>query len=448
MLKWGQTVVDWKRLTATKVCDSFDLCRQLMFLMLDEFDRLAWDMFLLENKIDIARKKESDTISEDEFLFVLVDDYLTYLQSKADSTNDERRKYMLYFILMGRKFRQFWYAMRRGDRIIQEYITIKWIGIFYMLKKHNYFEICLNVIETEYAGISYKELQAIRMNASVRYRTGKDTKGNPYPLHVLDEVMENINAWTKRLLLGPDEISWRIHSPNLMCAHRSNNFESDAFTKQRIEWNTNDEPTTKQYVSNSTKTTEPRKNVERRRMYEWIVLMFGDEVTRHIIEKDGFEKIKHLTTTLTKPLQRDVNTDEIDHLENCIDNIFNTIDSIETMPIVDEPSIDTSHEDNNIIDDEAVEDNTSSNNDINRGKIHSLSLVNVFDEANKKLIEIDVNQVRLNKKNRLKRSDEFYRDIYNQILNNNDELDDDCNDILKSTVTSKPWFMSTYDMLL
>ena len=99
-------------------------------------------------------------------------------------------------------------------------------------EKHNYFETCLSIIETDYSGMSYHELQSILMNYSVRHRNGKDSKGNLNPLHVLDEVMENINSWTKRLLLGPDETSWKIHSPNLMCAHRSKNFESDAFTKK------------------------------------------------------------------------------------------------------------------------------------------------------------------------------------------------------------------------
>ena len=120
---------------------------------------------------------------------------------------------------MGRKFCQFWYVMRRGDRVMQEYIAIQWIGIFYILKKHNYFEIYFSVIETEYAGIIYHELQSICINSSVRYRNGNNSNGDPYPLHVLDEVMENINAWTKRLLLGPGEKSWSIHSPNLMCAY-------------------------------------------------------------------------------------------------------------------------------------------------------------------------------------------------------------------------------------
>ena len=117
----------------------------------------------------------------------------------------------------------------------------------------------------------------MRVNYSVRHRNGNSNKGNPHPLHVLDEVMENINAWTKILLLGPDEVSQRIHSPNFMCAHCSNNFESDAFTKKNAEWNVNDEPTRKDYTSSSTRTTEPRKTVKRCRIHEYSTMIFNDE---------------------------------------------------------------------------------------------------------------------------------------------------------------------------
>ena len=72
----------------------------------------------------------------------------------------------------------------------------------------------------------------------------------------------------------------------------------------------------------------------------------------------------------------------------------------------------------------------------------------MFDTGNKELTKIDVNQVRHNKKNRLNRADAFYRDIYDHMLNNNDDLDDDCNDIMQSTGTTKPWFRNTYDLLL
>ena len=101
--------------------------------MLDELDRLAWDMCLFENKEKIELKK-GRTANEDELLFDVVDDYLQCLVEKSTTTNDERRKHVFHFIVIGRKFRQFWHAMKRGDRVIQEHVMIQWIGIFYLLK--------------------------------------------------------------------------------------------------------------------------------------------------------------------------------------------------------------------------------------------------------------------------------------------------------------------------
>ena len=54
----------------------------------------------------------------------------------------------------------------------------------------------------------------------------------------------------------------------------------------------------------------------------------------------------------------------------------------------------------------------------------------------------------MNKKKRLERSDQFYRDIYNSILNDDDEFDNDINDIINTTVANKPWYRSTYNSLL
>ena len=45
------------------------------------------------------------------------------------------------------------------------------------------------------------------MNISVHYHANKDKSGYLFPLHPLDEVQENINQWTKRILLGSDETS-------------------------------------------------------------------------------------------------------------------------------------------------------------------------------------------------------------------------------------------------
>ena len=104
-----------------------------------------------------------------------------------------------------------------------------------------------------------------------------------------------------------------------------------------------------------------------------------------------------------------------------------------------------------IIDDEAVEDNQpdddDDDDDVRRGKIHTLSIIDIFDHANKELKKVNVNKVRLNKKQRLERCDQFYRDIYNNILNESDEFDTDLSDIVNATQDNKPWFRSTYNIL-
>ena len=71
---------------------------------------------------------------------------------------------------MGNSFRFFWEAMQNGDRIMQEKIMNDYIGIFYLLKKHKYVEICMLQIEREYKSIKFKSLQEIGMNMAFRYK--------------------------------------------------------------------------------------------------------------------------------------------------------------------------------------------------------------------------------------------------------------------------------------
>ena len=74
----------------------------------------------------------------------------------------------------------------------------------------------------------------------------------------------------------------------------------------------------------------------------------------------------------------------------------------------------------NATDNEATEEADDNTNDISRGKINALSVIDIFEHANNELLKINVNQLRINKKQRLQRSDDFYRDIYHTILNDDD----------------------------
>lgn len=96
--------------------------RQLLFLMIDELGRFAWDAFLFERQREIEIKKQR-SMDENELLFILLDDCLKCLKLNAKETSDESKTRAFYFILMGRKFRQFWHAMKRGDGALQERIA-------------------------------------------------------------------------------------------------------------------------------------------------------------------------------------------------------------------------------------------------------------------------------------------------------------------------------------
>ena len=76
-------------------------------------------------------------------------------------------------------------------------------------------------------------------------------------------------------------------------------------------------------MSTLTKTTEPRKVVERKRAYEWAVIMFKDVIPRQmLIETDEFDIIKSLIAKFEKEIRAEKrNREDPDNLENCIGNI-------------------------------------------------------------------------------------------------------------------------------
>ena len=56
------------------------------------------------------------------------------LKMEAKETKDEKRKFMLNFIIISRNFRLFFEAMRSGDRMSQGYFTLEWFSVFYLVK--------------------------------------------------------------------------------------------------------------------------------------------------------------------------------------------------------------------------------------------------------------------------------------------------------------------------
>ena len=196
-LKNCQVVVGWKKINFLKVSESFRQCKALLLLALDEAERLMWDIFL-KDKSDIILKRE-DSHPDKVFCVWLAQYFTTFVEDMILNSSDERRQLLASFITSVRMFKIFWDSIRTGDRLYQEHAIIKFIGVFLLLKKYVYVDLCLNAIEREYHDIDYESLMHIRINSCVKYRVGKDSNGKWCTAVALDEMQENVNGWTKKL---------------------------------------------------------------------------------------------------------------------------------------------------------------------------------------------------------------------------------------------------------
>ena len=239
----------------------------MLFLSLEEMERLFYDQFvqsLTPNEVDHILVEHTD-----EFLpSVFARKYLAYLYAESTTSTDERRKYVTNFIILASEFRRFWKAIRNGCRITQEVILTNWVGIFSLLNKFNYVDIALNQMEREYHDITYKELEELRQNSLLRLNTSHKIEATS-KFVAPDEAQEIINWMTKLLPLGSDTESWLYHSRNLMFASKSNAYEKQGQVNHNLQYDDSEENIINKIDVTKTKsTTEPRKNIERYRLYE------------------------------------------------------------------------------------------------------------------------------------------------------------------------------------
>lgn len=311
--------------------------------------------------------------------------------------------------------------------------------MFCLLKKHNCVETCLSTVETECSNASRNELMPMQINSSVRHGDGKGSKGNDCPLCVLNGVMESANGWTKNLLMGPNEQSWRIHSLNLTRAHRSNNFKNDPFAKHRLDVLGNDDIKRKEHAPNSTKIIEPRKTAEKRRIHEWAALMFEEDKGLAVCERDNHARMKSLAASLNNPESNAGMNDDNDALESRAESMFD--DTQLTLNKTNDEGIACA------IDDEAIEASDKASNRASRGKANAFSVIDIFNYGNNELLKANVNHLRWNKKKLLKQSEDFYCGVRHSMLNDDDEFDMECDDLVDSHAGTKPWFRISRNIL-
>ena len=410
LIKWILNVVRWKKAKINHVSDSFQICRDLSFLALEECERYLMDVMLtIELSEGERRQLMEDTNKIPSILSRMFNKFLSGAPSW--SRNNNARKMILNFVQMTRKFRSYWNAVRCGDRIIQEKIFIEWLGIFVLAGKSNYFEICLNSIEKEYGEVSYKELQEIRINSYVNYENKNDGKSCHFV--GLDEAQEMLNYWTKLLPVTGDVDNWIFHSGNLMFARQAINYENEQYMRQQLEYTNSADgevlPSKKKRSKNNYRTTSPRAFLEKIRLYEFFVLLCHTDRYNHGIEmkyNDGIDIETKLTTSFQSNSDEDSNTDgkDSDNLHDCFTNIFH-VDSLEDKDADMEESINNSDDLNDATPD--------------TGKafpFHTLvSSEDIFQEAATKLEQKNILKVRQSKKLRLERDESFFYEVNDKV---------------------------------
>ena len=166
-MHWSRSVFEWKKVKHAKILDSFTLYRQMLLLSLEEMKRLVYDQFLqLPQPTELTNLMTR--YGNNSLPIIFFRKCIYYFLNESASTTNERRRYLINFIILASKFPRFWTSIRNRCRVNHEAILSSWIVTFSLLNKFNCVDIGLNQIEREYYDISFKELKELRRNSLVR----------------------------------------------------------------------------------------------------------------------------------------------------------------------------------------------------------------------------------------------------------------------------------------
>ena len=118
MMNWAQKVVEWKKVNTNKVSESFNTCRQLCMMTLEEVERMAIDIFITDNNDNLEFICLDPTVSSKGISVTMI--YDTYITTF--SSTDQRQLYMHGIIRMATELSNYWADFRCGDRITMEVI--------------------------------------------------------------------------------------------------------------------------------------------------------------------------------------------------------------------------------------------------------------------------------------------------------------------------------------
>ena len=225
--------------------------------------------------------------------------------------------------------------------------------------------------------------------------------------------MENVNMWVKHLPLGDDQESWAMHSPNVTVAQRCRLFDQNEYRRGITNFEKLLDSGTQEYrCLNKNKYVQPRKTVEKKRIFECLMLYFKEETAnRDSCAEDLHSLIENLTTPLAK--EQHEQCEEQNALDDPdLDTIFN-----EMNDIAHTSNECNSHEDTTTLDDTEVDDidDPSESNGTSLKLTHH-KYVNV-DVLKHGVIEMEKKNyivTRMCKMQRMKRNNDFIHCLFNK----------------------------------
>ena len=416
ILKSTGALLQWKKIKFNKVADSFQAARSLAMIILEELERYLIDVMITielsdEERLEMVTKKERD-----DFPIIFAKMYTKFLKENEWCKGNLARRYCCNYVIMTRRFRMYWNAIRIGDKMVQESIFCSWIGIFSLLRKRNYVSIALNTIEQEYGKISYKDLEQLRMNSYIKFNgSNEDKDGRKFYCVALDECQEILNSWTKKLPMGTDEARWVEHSKNLMFARQCINFENREYRRGHIK-SSYGEKDTLCYKSESSSdhihTIKPRNTNEKILIYEFILGLLHTENASCQFTYDQCNKVIekiHTTNNISDPTGEGntTNPESSDSLEDCINELFDNVVSNDTI-------VDAEENDDDIDDIDVLDECPMASSNIG---CHRLSMIPIFEEAIKELESKNIIETRHRRKKRMDRNYNFFLEINENVSN-------------------------------
>ena len=157
----------------------------------------------------------------------------------------------------------------------------------------------------------------------------------------------------------------------------------------------------KERETNVSKYVEPRKQVEKQRVFEFVTKFLSiDSKSPRLIDQSFISQIStNLVTQLKKDQPTSKNTTDDQHLHSVIEDINDSLNSENSpMTLIDSSTLCDDFEDDQI---ENCQENVI--NDIS--PIHKYSLVSIIDKGREEMVNQNYQNHRLRKKLRVERND-------------------------------------------